>query len=440
LAEITFTIIGIYALVVVAYTLKSPQKLFEYPAAVMAVLLLWIMPQALVVVGVYNVPGLGMPLYCAMIVLSLIALHVGWRLPRKDTIRQQKPSSYNISRLIIGALLLSVFGAAFNIALRNVPIEIRQMGQWSGALTIYVTFAKTQVVALAILWLIYLRTRSKIALILAVLNFAFLAEMVFIGARRGLIINIVLILFGSLWLVRGWRPNGIAMVLALLGGMIFINSVTQFRAATNGRAIFGSGMTISVYIDAIKSVEYFNFSGFGEKPLESFEIVNGAYIVAARSRTLEFEGISEFWNILIHRYVPGQLVGHSLKDSLQFEIEDQALTVFGHYKFIGTVITGFGDAFRAFWFFGSLIFFVIARYLRRLYERARHGNMWAQFLYPMLLTDGLLAITHSTSWFIRELPFYFVFGGLVFLVARKWQPAQPAFEGNTLKKAVFSPS
>lgn len=384
----------------------------------MVVVAVWFLPQVLTVFGAHDVPGFGMPLYAAMMALSLIALHVGWNRPLSTITQHRQPLEYSTIGLIVGALILTVFGATFNIALRNVPFEIREMGQWSGALTIYVTFAKTQVVAFAILWLIYLRTGSKVALAVAILNFLFFAEMIFVGVRRGLIINIFFIIFGTLWLVRGWRPSGISIIFAVLAGMILINSVTQLRTATNGRAIFGSGITISEYIDAVQSVEYFNFSGFDDKPLESFEIVNGAYIVAARSQTLEFEGFGEFWNTLVHRYVPGQIVGHDLKDSLEFEIEDQALSVFGHHRYIGTTITGFADAFRAFFFFGALIFLVIASYLRSLYEKARHGEMWAQFLYPMLLTDGLLAVTHSTSWFIRELPFYFIFGGLVFVLSR----------------------
>jgi hypothetical protein len=83
-----------------------------------------------------------------------------------------------------------------------------------------------------------------------------------------------------------------------------------------------------------------------------------------------------------------------------FAGSDVAQKEFGHVAPKGSTETGIADAFRSFWYFGALKFFVIAYVLARIYKGALAGNFVMQLLYMLMIVNGLHAITHNTNWFV----------------------------------------
>jgi len=101
------------------------------------------------------------------------------------------------------------------------------------------------------------------------------------------------------------------------------------------------------------------------------------------------------WNELVFTFVPAQLVGRSIKQSLTIELPD----VHGRFYNTGTGenTTRMTDSFASFWYFGCLKFFLVAFLLGKLYISAMKGNTAAQIIYMLSAATSMLVITHFTN-------------------------------------------
>jgi hypothetical protein len=106
------------------------------------------------------------------------------------------------------------------------------------------------------------------------------------------------------------------------------------------------------------------------------------------------------WNAIVFSYVPAQLVGRDLKESLYLPLADPALDEYLYSPPLGSTSTGFSDSFHSFWYFGCLEFFIVAFIMQRLWWVARGGNLMAQLLYMLFPVQALQVITHDTHHFV----------------------------------------
>jgi hypothetical protein len=129
---------------------------------------------------------------------------------------------------------------------------------------------------------------------------------------------------------------------------------------------------------------------------------------------------TSFWNNLVFRYVPAQLVGSRVKQSLMVgNREDYARRFLGYLRPRGTTMTGMSDSYTSFWYFGSLVFFLIGLCLRQLYESARQRQDTAEILYCVLAVDALQSITHHSDFFFLPWIHLAAFLGPVFWWSRR---------------------
>lgn len=418
--------------------LDAPGRIYEFPFLAGAVFLGWAGPQAVGLLGDPRLPAGGLALTLIMATLCVAAVFAGHQL-RPMSLRWLD-WQYNERRLGIVAAGLSAVGATFAWKILALPEEML-IGPWRGLPVLYLLFAKLQVYGFAIAALLYARTRSKTALGIAVFNFLFFLRPMLIGARRALIIEIGLIVLLAAWFGSRRSLPRPAMVAFLLVGSLFVFSIGQYRGTVYEQGRYGGGDWQIPTLREVLSIDYWgNFQNVLNDG--AYEVRNAVYDVSATAETFSFSFGATYWNSLVQDYVPRQVVGASLKESLKFDLRDQAREVYGHVPHSGTTHTGLSDTFRAFGFLGAMMFVFLSWFMKSLYSAGLRDNVTAQLLYMVLLTDGLLAITHGTVRFVSVLPHVGVFllGGCWLARRRLWSRSRSVPERELARNPHREPT
>jgi len=426
----SWLVIALVATLVCA--LAEPHRFYWYPALCALTILGWVVPQLVVLLDFPDLPSGALPLTLLMILLCFLAILAGWWRGGRARAWDFR-AEFDVGRLLIGAVALTLIGTYFRIRLYSLPDHLLEMGAWSGPQTIYIFFARMQMLAFALCWLLFLRYRSTLALGIAAFNLLFFLDRIFIGGRRATILEVGFILLAGLWLCRGWAPPRIALIAGAGALVILFNAIGEYRFATRARQALTDPISIAEAWENIKGIDWLAAANPEDRDPRQLELYNATLVIAATQERRDFEWIGNYWDSLVFRYVPGQLVGFGLKESLMFNTTDPMLEVYGVQKHAGTTRTGFADAFRSFWLFGALVFFGFAWLMRVCWERAITGDLLFQFLYLILMKDALHAITHSTSRFVVFWPYVVIFAGPVFWFAcRGWTAprARPGLAGT----------
>jgi hypothetical protein len=323
---------------------------------------------------------------------------------------------FDEKRLLIVSAALTLAGAYFYYTISQLPEEMLKNTQWTGLPVAYLFFARMLTYGFAIAVLLVVRNGSRVALLLALFGASFYFDSIVIGGRRQDLVEFSTIIMMALWFKRKWCLPRSVMLSGLLLGTLFINSVGDYRAATMGDA--GPEWNKVLDIDFVGNLERLTNQG-------GAELTNAVYNIAAASRTMNFDFGAYHWNSMIFSYVPAQLVGHDLKESLYLALADPAFDEYLYTPPLGSTSTGLSDTFQSFWYFGSLEFFVIAFVMQRLWWAARDGRVMAQLLYMLLLVQALEAITHGTHQFVAPWIHAAIFLLPAMLWARKSTSARP---------------
>jgi hypothetical protein len=363
-------------------------RIYEYPFLAAAVFLGWILPQLFgLVQDPYLPPGafervVYMTILCALMIVA--GRHVA-----------QRPLSalnwqYNDHRLTCVSAVLVLAGGYFFMQISRLPDELRSMTQASGPLVAYLFLAEMLSYGFAIAMLVFLRSRSLPSLLVIVCCSAFYLDRIVIAGRRAAMVDFVLTILLALWFQRR-----IALPLWLmLGGLVFagvgVHSIGDYRRiSTSADGVRWKQMS---QIDAIGNLQDLIASG-------GSEMRNASYAMYATELTLGFDLGIWNWNMLIFNFVPAQIVGSDIKESLYIPLDDP-LGQINYVPDTGSTMTGMTDAFRSFWYFGALKFFLIALVMGKLYRAAMSGHVVAQILYILLLGTALQTITHHTQRFL----------------------------------------
>ncbi|MBX7102698.1 MAG: hypothetical protein K1X57_01360 [Gemmataceae bacterium] len=307
---------------------------------------------------------------------------------------------YDPIRLIRVAVGLTVSGfIIFQIGYSMLDREYLEnlSTQTSGPITLLYFFQMMQRYGLALSVLCYFRYRSPVALmaVIAVVASQFVSFL--FTARRGTTADLVFILilgtyFGRRLVLPAWLLG-----LVFVVGTITSNSIGSFR-----------GKSDLSFLERFERAEILTQFGW---TLENggHELVNAAVI----SWCVEWEGDYDYgtyyWTQLVHAYFPGQIFGYDLKRMLMLPARDHALEVLGFRGPPGATCTGMCDAFRSFWYFGCIKFFVIAYVMGRWWYRANKGDLWSQLAYTSLMVSALHTVSHGTHWILNSYLHMFIF-------------------------------
>ena len=300
----------------------------------------------------------------------------------------------------MASVTLSLLGAYFFFAISRLPPELTETSQWTGLPVAYLFFARMLDYGFAISVLLYARNGSRLALLVVFFGSAFYFNSIVLGGRRAELTEFTTIIIMAAWFQRNRCVPRPLMLLGLFLGALFINSTGDYRAVMTAEE--SPRWNDLANIDPIGNIERLAEGG-------GPELRNAVYIISAVDRNLEFDVGAFHWNMLVFTYVPAQIVGIDIKNSLYLPLGDPALEEYQYSPSAGSTVTGLSDAFQSFWYFGCIKFFLIALVMQKLWLAARSGNITAQLLYMLLPVQAMQAITHYTNNFLLPWPHMVIF-------------------------------
>ncbi len=317
---------------------------------------------------------------------------------------------YDDHRLLMVSIGLSIAGCYFYYAFGKLPDEMLKNTQTTGLAVAYLFFARLLSYGFAIAVLLYARNGSKAALMVALFGSVFYLERIVIAGRRAELIEFCAIIALAAWFQRGRSIPRLVMLVGLFLGTLLSSSTGDYRNATMSED--GPQWNSVLKIDFVGNLERLTKNG-------GPELTNAVYYIEAVDRTMKFDLGLFHWNALVFRYVPAQLVGTDLKNSLLFTLDAPARNEFLYVPTTGSTLTGLTDAFQSFWYFGCLEFFFIGVIMNRLWRAASLGSMSAQLGYVLILAQALHSITHSTHNFVAPWVHMAVFLVPALMLARR---------------------
>jgi hypothetical protein len=223
---------------------------------------------------------------------------------------------------------------------------------------------------------------------------------VFLG-RRSPLVMLLLFVLCTLYFTRQWLPPRIVILAGLPLVALAILLAPEYRSHSQ----IDSETPVSERVHVGDTVEGLGAGSQGE-------FYSMAYLIQVidDSRLCEY-GVG-FYNMFVSVYVPRIIVGDDFKESLFVHFKDDpghTPNQYGWQISTGMVPTGPGSAYREFWYLGCIWFGLVARFMRRLWDRARAGDVLSQCLYAGLIMPAIASITNDMyalvdSFFLVYLP------------------------------------
>lgn len=415
--DLSFCFLSLLLISTVLRGIIGGRTIFEFPTIYAMMGLVWVVPQGIVLESHPN-DIYSNEQFWAYVSLCFICIFLGFYLGKRAQERQIRKTSatelrkYDGKRLLFAAAGLTAVGLIANLMMRGVDTS-EMGGQWTGVITFYYLLAKVNGFGLCLAVLIFSRTRSPIAAVIAIVAAVPIFQAAVFFIRREEIFDLIILTAGAWYLSQGRHPPRAAVVVAVFVGTVILNSAGNLRTYVNT----GDGTLTS----ALVSVEtYTNFDYFAIDQANASEIAQAQYDFAYVNQTGEFEYGADHWNKLIHQYVPAFLLGREFKEALKIPTLSERLRrgeEQGQFS-LGSTRTGFSDSYRAFGVFGASIFLLIGYGFGLLYARADWLGIEGQFFYLILLAEGLKSMTHSTAEFFSSLPFTLIVSLFAFYFAR----------------------
>lgn len=384
MAWLMFFILTAVCMIMLARGLMVRSHYFHFPFLAAGAVLVFILPQVPGLIANHTVPDDATSKTLFFAILCLVMSSIGWSVSQSGG---KGPSiSFSERRLLYAALLLSLAGAYFYYRFGQLPDEQRLRGMLTGSAVAYLFFAKLLTYGLAIALLCFIHRPSRFALMIIAFDSLFVFERIFIAGRRGEAAEFLFLIALALWFQKRWAVPRTAVAAGLAISLVSLLVAEEYRQATHYSE--APDWSAVAEIDIGRNWERLLKEG-------GPEMRNAIMAIDSIDRRKTFSlGVSD-WNVLVFTFVPAQLVGNSVKNSLL--IPTPELFERGYDPMIGSTLTGFTDPFSAFWYFGCLKFFVIALALGWIYKAAMHGSTIMQILYMLSAMPSILVVTHFTS-------------------------------------------
>lgn len=424
--EIIFTILILICSTVFIRAFFDYERLLQFPFLLSCDLLIFMGPQLYYMLrkkSLYEAYGsYSFFTFIAVCLFFYICALVGYS---SKTERATFPNwKFNPNILIFGLFILSGIAIYGRAQLAALPVELTNVGQWTGLPVRYRFFISVGQLCIPLGIILFFKYGKKMVLFPLVLEMLSLLYTVVSRGRRSPVVFAGLMVLTGLWFAKRLKIPTSMIIAGGLVFMMFVANVGVYRKLVlEGDGNVDWGEVVSEVFSVERSIG--QFSGETSSHDSSAVDDHGAYVDAmnglvctqAAFSTFSYNYGTSLWNDLVHSWVPGQLVGHDLKKSLQFELgrRDKFAHELYEYKwYVGSCIPGYAEVFTAFGIFGAFLMYYMGRMARVIWEQSMSGNLIAQTFHfalaPVYIRFGggglWPLITSLFFWVIFLLPIY----------------------------------
>jgi hypothetical protein len=401
--------------------IREPGKIYHYPYFMAMVFGVFILPQA---VSLIRFPGAASEQLVQRVLLitclCLASCLVGYRFSFHIRVPICMSGSIHHGRLFHAGLLFVSCGLGFGFLLSHMEIRTSEFGGWTGPATVCGFFQQLCYPGFAICLMLALRRPTLFVWLATLVGTIVPVQNIIVGRREPAALFLLTIGL-TLYFRRRMLPSRWLVITLILGSTFLIPSTgayRQYQTADDWQA-FGQ-------VDVLGHFKEF----LNEDPV--LELRNAAMLIEATRRSGEYEYGAGYWNHLVFRFVPAQILGHKFKTSLMIhrsgEGLEQELAGMDYSNPRGSTVTAMGDSFQQFGYFGCLFFVISAAFFRGLWRAAiPRDALFAQLLYMETCTSAMRAVTHWTLDFLPGLLYNLAFLAAAMIYARGESPKSDGF-------------
>lgn len=306
MTTLLFWILVVIVAVPLGKVLCHPEKVYEYPQLIAAAFVIFILPQA---VSLVRFPGAApdgaVRRVLGVACLCMLASMVGYTWPDDFQKSWRAPLNLDFRRLLHIGLLFVACGIGFSYALGTTEPETTEFGGWTGRATILGFFQQLSYPGFAICLLVCVRKPTAVS-IASVLVGAIVPVQSIVFGRREPAAAFALIIGLSLYFQFRIRPARWVVFSVIVVGMMAIPATAtyrQFHMENDWQNIR--------QINLLENFrEYLNEESV-------LELRNAAMLIEATRRSGAYEWGAGYWNHLVFRYVPAQILGQEFKQGLK---------------------------------------------------------------------------------------------------------------------------
>lgn len=385
--------------------LRRPELIYRFPFFMVALFAIFILPQA---VSLLRFPGAApepaVQNVLLLTCLCVVACLIGYRFSFSLIIVSQTSRPLDRRRLLHAGLLFVCSGLLFSFLLSHTEVQTTEFGGWTGTATIYGFFQQLCYPGFAICLLLALDRPSASTVAAALISAVVPLQSIAFGRREAA--ALVLLTIGlTLYFRCRLRPARWLVVGLILGAMLGIPATGTYRR-----------LQLQKDWESIKAMDLVgNFKEFLNQE-SVLELRNAAMLIEATRQSGDYEYGAGYWNHLIFRYVPAQILGEAFKEALMIQRPheglERELAAMDYVNPTGSTVTAMGDSFQQFGFFGCVFFVGLGMFFRGLWRAAvQREALFAQLLYMQSCTAAMRALTHWTLDFLPGLLYNVLFLG-----------------------------
>jgi hypothetical protein len=410
--ELYYILIWAFAIFFLVRVMQDPSLIYHYPYIISFGFVVFTLPQVVLVYTRHIFPADSINRLFLMTVLCWGMAFAGWYSykPKSFIFRKIFLKSYDETKLSTVSAVFIVVGIFFNIISYRILNTEDFGGQATGIVTIYLFFQQLLFLGTGLCLSLWLKNRKSINLIFAIVGILYGLYIGILLGRRTQALYTLIILGLPFFLYLKRKPSRLIILSFMILSLLVIPSMSQYR-----QILKTSKDTSSFFqrlfseMDFQKNLKEFYINA------KSIELVNGGYVIDYVYRTSNYRMGTGYWNALVFRFVPAQLVGGDIKKSLMLDFDLFAASrkdvkAYNPNYIPGGTTTGMADAFREFDYWGCFFFFFVGIFMKRIWFTIKETrNHFLIVLYAIQLVDAIISVTHSTSTFLPGFISTFIF-------------------------------
>lgn len=418
MADIYLAILILLCIVGIGWGVDKTSRIYQFPFVMSGIFVAFIVPQALSLYVTSALPTRqALERVLLMSALCLLMCLLSNNLPVSSKFVQSLEMNFHPSKLFYGGVILSIVGFVASIAALSTPGTANSLGQATGIRTIFSTFTYLSIPGLAILFLLYLRRPSTSALIAVLFAVYVPLQRIILFGRRETTAAFLLTIGLALYFRKRLVVPRIVAICMVIVALLSIPAIGQYRAVSAS-----GNWNQLLNINPVETLQNMIENA------TNLDLQLGAMHMEATVKTGQYGYGTGYWNELVFRFVPAQFLGKAFKEGLMIRLQDYSLPkLFKYFPNPGSVITGVGDSFMEFDYFGCLVFLLLGWLFKHLWVASvKLNSLVSQIVYISCLPGVLKAVTHGTQTCLADMTFNCIFIFAVLIYARRRTNPVPA--------------